>query len=250
VRFLSVVHSEHAGTSLFRPAGHDLEEWSFAARGTPPGDGWDAYMIFGGSMHADQDTLHPWLAEETAWLQGLLERGAPVLGVCLGAQMLARAAGAPVGTLEGGPEIGWYEVERRVGSDPVLDALPQRFEAFEWHHYTYGVPEGAVELARSERATQAFRLGDACWAVQFHPEVTHEQVLGWIDEEAVNAAGKAADVRPDDRPAFDGPGDDPPADADALRAETAAKIDRWNELGLALCDAFVGAAERTLARAG
>jgi GMP synthase (glutamine-hydrolysing) len=225
VRFLSVVHSEHAGTSLFRPAGHELEEWSFAARGTPP-DEWDAYMVFGGSMHADQDALHPWLAAETAWLQGLLERGVPTLGVCLGAQMLARAAGAPVGKLESGPEIGWYEVERRGGADPVLDALPQRFEAFEWHHYTYGVPDGAVELARSERATQAFRLGDACWAVQFHPEVTHEQVLGWIDDK-----------------------EDPPVATDALRAETAAKIGRWNELGLALCDAFVGAAERTLARA-
>jgi GMP synthase (glutamine-hydrolysing) len=184
-------------------------------------------MVFGGSMHADQDTLHPWLTEETAWLQGLLERGTPVLGVCLGAQMLARAAGAPVGKLENGPEIGWYEVERCGGSDPVLDALPQRFEAFGWHHYTYAVPDGAVELARSERATQAFRLGDACWAVQFHPEVTHEQVLAWIDDKG-----------------------DPPGDADALRAETAAKIGRWNELGLALCEAFVGAAERTLARAG
>jgi len=221
-----VVHSEHAGTSLFRAAGHELQEWSFAARGTPP-DEWDAYMVFGGSMHADEDALHPWLADETAWLQGLLQRGVPTLGVCLGAQMLARAAGAPVGKLGSGPEIGWYEVERLGGPDPVLDALPQRFEAFEWHHYTYGVPDGAVELARSERATQAFRLGDACWAVQFHPEVTHEQVLDWIDDKS-----------------------DPPVDADALRAETAAKIGRWNELGLALCDAFVGAAERTLARAG
>lgn len=220
-----MVHSEHARTSLFRPAGHELEEWSFAQRGTPP-DAWDAYMVFGGSMHADQDALHPWLAEETRWLQGLLERGAPVLGVCLGAQMLARATGAWGGRLEGGPEIGWYEVER-CGTDPVLDALPQRFEAFEWHHYTYAVPEGAVELARSERATQAFRLGDACWAVQFHPEVTHEQVLEWIDDK-----------------------EDPPVDPDALRTETAEKIARWNELGLRLCDAFVAAAERTLARAG
>jgi GMP synthase-like glutamine amidotransferase len=226
MRILSVVHSEHARTSLFRPTGHELVEWSFAARGAPPDD-WDAYLVFGGAMHADEDSLHPWLAEETRWLQGLLERGAPVLGVCLGAQMLARAAGAWVGRLEGGPEIGWYEVERRGGGDPVLDALPRRFDAFEWHHYTYGLPGGAVELARSERATQAFRLGETCWAVQFHPEVTHEQVLAWIDDK-----------------------EDPPSDAEALRAETAEKIARWNELGLALCDAFVTAAERTLARAG
>jgi GMP synthase-like glutamine amidotransferase len=104
--------------------------------------------------------------------------------------------------------------------------LPRRFEAFEWHHYTYDLPSDAVPLARNARCNQAFRLGETCWAVQFHPEVTHAQVLGWIDDP-----------------------DDPPPDPDALRAATAGKIGRWNELGLALCDAFVAAAERTLARA-
>ena len=175
-------------------------------------------MVFGGAMHPDQDLDHPWLADEVAWLRELVERGTPVLGVCLGAQLIARALGAWSGPLEGGPEIGWHEVER-VADDPVLGALPERFEAFEWHHYTYELPDGAVELARNERCNQAYRVGDACWAVQFHPEVTHAQVLGWIDD-------------PDD------PADDP----DALRAETAAKIGRWNELGSALCDAFLARA--------
>jgi GMP synthase (glutamine-hydrolysing) len=229
VRILSVVHSAHAKTELFRPAGHELEEWEFGVRGTPP-DAYDAYMVFGGSMHADQDDAHPWLAPEVQWLGGLIDRGVPVLGVCLGAQLLSRAAGGRVWRIESGPEIGWYDVELTVegAADPVLgaDVLPPRFEAFEWHHYTYEVPAGTVELARSERCTQAFRLGDACWAVQFHPEVSHAQVLGWIDDK-----------------------DDPPADEAELRAETAEKIGRWNELGLSLCDAFVAAAEQTLARA-
>jgi len=220
MRILAVVHSDHAGASRFRPSGHELEEWSLPARGVPPERGWDAYMVFGGSMHADQEDRHPWLRDELEWLRGLLERGAPVLGVCLGAQLLARAAGAAVEPLAGGPEIGWYPVER-LAADPVLDALPRRFEAFEWHHYTYGLPAGALELARSERATQAFRLGDACWGVQFHPEVAHEQVLAWIEDAS-----------------------DPPPDPEALRTETAAKIGRWNELGRALCDAFVAAAEQ------
>lgn len=224
MRILSVVHSPEARTELFSRPGHTLDEWSFSAGGAPPAS-YDVYMVFGGAMHPDQELEHPWLVSEVDWLGELVESGAPVLGVCLGAQLIARALGAWSGPLAGGPEIGWHEVERSA-DDPVLGVLPQRFEAFEWHHYTYDVPPGAVELARNERCNQAYRLGDACWAVQFHPEVTHAQVLGWIDD-------------PDD------PADDP----DALRAETAAKIGRWNELGVALCDAFVSAAERVLARA-
>src|SRR3954454_5108612 len=180
MRILSVVHSPEAKTELFRPVGHELDECSFVANGTPP-TSYDAYMVFGGSMHADQDHLHPWLEPEVAWLRGVLARGVPVLGVCLGAQLLSRAAGGRVWATESGPEIGWDEVERSA-DDPVLGVLPQRFEAFEWHHYTYDVPAGAVELARSANCTQAFRLGEACWAVQFHPEVTFEQALGWIDD--------------------------------------------------------------------
>ena len=224
MRILSVVHSAHAATTeIFRPEGHEVREWAFADGGTPPDD-YDAYMVFGGSMHADQDHLHPWLAPEVDWLRGLIDRGVPVLGVCLGAQLLSRAAGGRVRATESGPEIGWYDVERVGGDDPVLGVLPQRFEAFEWHYYTYDVPDGAVELARNENCTQAFRLGDACWAVQFHPEVTEAQVGTWIDDK-----------------------DDPAPDPDALRAETAAKIGRWNELGRALCDAFVAAADRVAA---
>jgi GMP synthase-like glutamine amidotransferase len=224
MRVLSIVHSPEARTELFRRAEHTIDEWSFGAGHDPPAD-YDAYMVFGGAMHPDQDLAHPWLPHEVAWLRRIIQRGRPLLGVCLGAQLIARAAGSWSAPLPGGPEVGWHEVER-CGDDPVLGALPGRFEAFEWHHYTYGVPAGAVELARNDRCSQAFRLGDACWAVQFHPEVTHAQVLGWIDDP-----------------------DDPAPDPDALRVETEAKIGRWNELGLALCDAFLAAAERALARA-
>lgn len=224
MKILSVVHSAHARTELFRRPGHELEEWYFAGEGIPPDD-FDAVMVFGGSMHADQDDLHGWLPTEVEWLRGVVDRGTPVLGVCLGAQLLARAYGGGARRLDGVPEIGWHLVDR-VGADPVLDVLPQRFEALEWHHYTYDVPPGAVELARNARCNQAFRLGDSCWAVQFHPEVTHAQVLTWIDDK-----------------------EDPPVSPEQLRAETHEKIARWNELGLALCDAFLTAAERVLARA-
>ena len=233
MRVLSLIHGSDARTELFGPeialGGHHLDEWSFAW-GTPPPqplDGYDAVFVFGGAMHADQDAGHPWLRDETLWLQQLLVRGTPVLGICLGVQLLARAAGSWVGPLPV-PEIGWCRVELTEAGvdDPVVGALPQRFEALQWHHYTYGVPTGAVELARSDACTQAFRLGDACWGVQFHPEVTTAQLEGWIADSS-----------------------DPPPDPDALRAEIPGRIDRWNELGRALCGAFLEAAERVLARA-
>lgn len=225
---LSVVHGLDVRTELFAPAiadaGHRLDEWSFAWNSAPPRplETYDAVLVFGGVMHADQDASHPWLRDETSWLQELLASGTPTLGICLGAQLLARASGAWVGPLAE-PEIGWHEVELNDAgtADPILGVLPQRFDALEWHHYTYAVPADAVELARSKACTQAFRLGDSCWGVQFHPEVTAAQLAGWI-----------------------GDGSDPPPDPERLRREVDEKIERWNELGRALCGAFLEAAER------
>jgi GMP synthase (glutamine-hydrolysing) len=231
---LSVIHGTDARTELFAPvienAGHRLDEWSFGWDTPPPRplELYDALFVFGGAMHADQDELHPWLAPETAWLQDVLARGTPILGVCLGVQLVARAAGSWVGRIPAGPEIGWCPVALNDEgvADPVLGSLPVEFTALQWHHYTYAVPEGAVELARSPACTQAFRLGDACWGVQFHPEVTAAQLEGWM-----------ADA------------DDPPPNPDGLRAATAEHIGRWNELGRVLCSAFLETAERLLARA-
>jgi GMP synthase (glutamine-hydrolysing) len=231
---LSVIHGTDARTELFGPvieeAGHRLDEWSFAL-GTPPPrplDSYDSVLVFGGAMHADQDEHHPWLAEETMWLQQVLARRTPVLGVCLGVQLLARATGAWVGRMPDGPEIGWCRVELTESGvvDPVVGSLPRMFDALQWHHYTYGLPAGAVELARSPACTQAFRLGDTCWGVQFHPEVTEAQLEGWM-----------ADL------------DDPPPNPDRLRAQTAQLIGGWNELGKTLCGAFLETAERMHARA-
>jgi GMP synthase (glutamine-hydrolysing) len=130
--------------------------------------------------------------------------------------------------MEDGPEIGWCSVDLTDAGvdDPVVGSLPRSFEALQWHHYTYGLPAGAIELARSPACTQAFRLGDSCWGVQFHPEVTQAQLDGWMADDS-----------------------DPPPSPEQLRAETAEKIAHWNELGRTLCGAFLDAAERVLARA-
>ena len=189
-------------------------EWFAPSGGSPPGA--DAVVVFGGSMHPDEEATNPWLLPELEWLEGELERGTPLFGVCLGSQLLARAAGAPVFRAPE-PEVGWFPVERTdaAGADPVGATLPERFEAFEWHQYTHGLPEGAVELARSAVCTQAFRLGSA-WGVQFHPEVRQAQVEAWLDE-----------------------GRREVADPDAFRAQLHERIGAWNELGRTLCGAFL-----------
>lgn len=223
---LSIVHPGDAGSELFGPLvrelGHRFDERSFA-EGTPPApDTYDAVLVFGGSMHVDQEEQHPWLCGEAKWLHGLLEGPTPTLGVCLGSQLLAQAAGAWVGPLPV-PEIGWSDVELTdAGSaDPVLSALPPRFEALQWHHYAHELPQGAVALAHSAASLQGFRLGDTCWGVQFHPEVTEPQVERWIADKS-----------------------DLPADPERLRAETRERIGGWNELGRRLCRSFLAAAER------
>jgi GMP synthase (glutamine-hydrolysing) len=230
---LSVIHGGNARAGVFADAvesrGHRLDEWSLAW-GKPlplPLDSYGAVLVFGGAMHADQDDRHPWLREENFFLQRLLDLGIPTLGICLGVQLIAKAAHSWVGPAPE-PEIGWYDVELTEAGldDPLLGRLPARFDAFQWHYYTYGVPAGAEELARNENCTQALRLGERVWGVQFHPEVTMAQVESWcVDPE------------------------DPPPNADRLLAESRPRIEQWNELGRTLCDAFCGVAERSAAAA-
>ncbi len=124
---------------------------------------WDAIMVFGGAMHPDQDAEHPWLPEETAFLRRAIDAEVPLLGVCLGSQLIARAVGAWVGQ-GSAAEVGWHEVTLTPAGvdDPVLGAVfPERFPAFQWHYYTWELPDGASLLAESPAARQAYRLGES-----------------------------------------------------------------------------------------
>ena len=170
MRVLSLNHGPNVPGGVFdetvEASGHELERWSVPVDGIPASLAkYDAVMVFGGSMHPDQDDEFVWLADEEAFLRSVLAAGVPALGVCLGSQMLARAAGAPVRPAPEA-EIGWLEVELTPEgrADPVLGALPPRTRAFQWHSYTFGIPEGGAELARSAVCTQAFRLGNA-WGI-------------------------------------------------------------------------------------
>jgi GMP synthase-like glutamine amidotransferase len=178
-------------------------------------------MVFGGSMHPDSDEQHGWLAREEEFLQDALAEDVPVVGVCLGAQMLARAAGAWVGPAPE-PEIGWYDVELtpQGRDDPVLGVLPPRTEAFQWHSYTFAVPERGSELARSACCTQAFRVGERAWGLQFHAEVTLPMVSAWADQEGAEL----------------------PVPAGEFVAEAETRMESWNAHGRELCAAFLQAA--------
>ena len=228
MRVLAVVHGEEVRSGVFAEplaaAGHELEEWSIARRPAPsrPLESYDAVFVFGGSMHADEEEAHPWLRNEKELLRRFLDAGKPVLGVCLGGQLLAEAAGAWVGRAPE-PEIGWHPVEltSAAADDPLFARLPQRFCALQWHYYSFDVPAGATELARSPMGSQAFRLGGLAWGVQFHPEVSLAMVEGWLEEpEEVDF------------------------DREALRRETHERIDEWNAVGRELAASFVAVAER------
>jgi GMP synthase (glutamine-hydrolysing) len=223
VRVLAVTHGPSVGAGVFdeaaRAAGHALDEWCVPVRAAPPRDGHEAVIVLGGGMHADQEELHPWLLPELRFIGRELERGTPLLGVCLGAQLLARAAGGGV-VRAPAAEVGWHAVELTAAarSDPLFASLPERFEAFQWHHYTWTLP-AATELARGGGLSQAYRLGERAWGVQFHPEVTAAQIERWIAED------------PEDVD-----------DAARLRSSTRERIGAWNRLGRDLCTAFLRAA--------
>jgi len=219
VRVLALTHGPSVGPGVFadavRKGGHELVEHELPVGGVPQ-DEPDAVVVLGGAMHPDEEERHGWLLPELRYLEEQLERGTPMLGVCLGSQLIARAAGARVFRADEA-EVGWFPVELTdaAAADPVAASLPARFDAFQWHHYTHDLPGGAVELARSSVCTQAYRLGRA-WGVQFHPEVRAEQVEAWLAED------------PDDVP-----------DPAVFRAATRERIEGWNDLGRRLCAAFL-----------
>jgi GMP synthase (glutamine-hydrolysing) len=231
MRVLSVVHDPAVtgGGGLFERVvverGDHLDRWVVADGDAAPGDPthWDAVMVFGGAMHPDQDAEHPWLRSEVAFIRQALDQGVPTIGVCLGAQLIARAAGAWVGPSESG-EVGWFTVELNDEgeADRVLGAMPGRLDAFQWHYYTFELPENAVQLAASASARQAYRLGERAWGVQFHPEVDRTMLDIWFEHGAAELPKPVAEIE----------------------AETDRHLETWNAQGRALCNAFLDEARR------
>ena len=145
----------------------------------PSLDGYGAVLALGGPQQSDEEHLHPWLAEEKALMREAVARGFPVLGVCLGCQLLADAHGGRVGPLDRA-EIGIldYRLTAAGRADLLFAGLPLAPLALQWHFYAVlALPERATLLASSPAsAIQAFRLGERAYGVQFHTELGAAEV--------------------------------------------------------------------------
>jgi len=152
-------------------------------------------MVMGGPMNVYEEDTYPYLKEETAIIKEAINMGLPVLGFCLGAQLMAKACGAKV--VKGDKkEIGWYRVQLAEHGikDPLLKSFPKDFTVFQWHGDTFNLPHKAVRLARSvDCANQAMQIGHFSYGFQFHFEVTKEMIGEWLinGREEIEELGKA-----------------------------------------------------------
>jgi GMP synthase (glutamine-hydrolysing) len=205
VRVLQVVHELDAGAGVFG----EFPMW----------------------VPGNQNDEHRWMDPEKEFIRGVLDNGTPILGVCLGSQLLAEAAGAEPERMSE-PEIGWYEIEvtEAGAADPVVGPLAPSVELFEWHHYSAPLPPGAVELARTSASLQAFRLdGTPAWGLQFHAEVTRENLFAWLD-----AWEESEAVETD-------------LDPERIRADSELRIEEQNEIGRGIAERFLAEAARAAA---
>jgi GMP synthase (glutamine-hydrolysing) len=141
-------------------------------------------IIMGGPQTVYQPDRCPYLRDEIALIEEALRENKPILGVCLGSQLLAAALGARV-YRNGEREIGWFSIKlgEEAQKDPLMSALPAEFVASHWHSDTFDLPAGAVGLASSDRTpVQAFRYGDRAYGLQFHAEMTEEILTALVEE--------------------------------------------------------------------
>lgn len=157
----------------------------------------DWMLCLGGPMNVYEEESYPWLRAENVFIQNWLQAEVPYLGVCLGAQLLAKASGVPV-VRSPQTEIGWGEVELNAQglNDPLFASMPSRFPVLHWHGDMAQMPQsddGASCLAWSQGClVQALRIGDKAYGVQFHVEVTPAMLEEWTEESTAYLAENPA----------------------------------------------------------
>ncbi len=158
----------------------------------PSIDECDAIVSLGGSMNVYETDKYPFLSIEEDFLKEALKNEVPILGICLGSQLLAKVCGAEVKKAEQ-EELGWYRIDltKEGIRDSLFKGLNKSFEVFQWHEDTFDIPEGGVLLATSDTCrNQAMRIGRCAWGCQFHIEMTIDLLETWLNYYAVDVDKK------------------------------------------------------------
>ncbi len=231
MRVLTIVHEDDAGPGVFADvlgAPIELDTWLAAEQPQGPADParYDAIISFGGAVHPHQEDRHPWLAAEKRFLADALAGEIPLLGICLGAELIAEAAGGGARHMPE-PEIGWCQISLTDAGreDVVLGAVDERFDGLEWHSYALELPAEATVLARSANCVQGYRIGTCAWGFQFHAEVSDRDFQFWLDNYTMDEDAVRVGI-----------------DRAAIARETTGRMDAWHELGRGLCARFLEAA--------
>lgn len=146
-----------------------------------PEDCWGV-IILGGPMNVDDESEYPFLREEKDFIRELIRQEIPLLGICLGAQLIAQAAGGKVFKADE-KEIGWYEVALSAEGkhDTLFERLPRSFQVFQWHEDTFSIPpQGKKLITAAGCPNQGFKVGTRCYGIQFHLEADTGMINEWL----------------------------------------------------------------------
>lgn len=175
-----------------RGARTEVVDWSLPGAGSHEVADADLLVIMGGPMNVDETDRLPWLVDERAAIRAHLAAGVPTIGICLGAQLLARVHDAAVHS-NGRREIGWFPVHLHEAAvrHPLLAGWPATFTPLHWHGDTFAIPAGALAIGHSAAcANQGFIIGDRVVGLQFHPEATPDLIEGFIARAGLPAVGE------------------------------------------------------------
>ncbi len=209
-KILIVKHVEHEGPGLIGDALRS-DEWEFETIELERGEALPedlrriaAVILLGGPMNVYEVERFPFLNEEEKLIRKALVEEVPFLGICLGAQLLAKTCGVKIYKAPE-KEIGWYRIKTTKGGkgDMIFRHLPDRMAVFQWHEDTFEIPDCGTLLATGEHCkNQAFKVGSNAYGLQFHVEATPDMVRRWMEDEkdkkaALKALGDAARVEKD-----------------------------------------------------
>ncbi len=188
---LIIKHVEQEGPGMlgtfFEDAGWRLVTAELGLRESLPDrlDGFAAVVMLGGPMNVYEEEAYPFLKEEDLFIRQVLREEIPFLGICLGAQLLAKACGARV-MKAAEKEVGWYTVDltKQARQDRLFRRVESPLTVFQWHEDTFEIPDGGVLLGTSALVrNQAFKMGSCAYGLQFHVEVSLDMVETWMKDE-------------------------------------------------------------------